>query len=170
MAALADANPEPTTYAPLMSEPRWLSAEEQETWRAFLTASRLLFDRLERELQHDAQMPHTYYEILVRLSEAPGRTLRMSELAERSTSSRSRISHAVTRLVEAGWVRREACEEDRRGLLATLTDEGFAALDAAAPHHVESVRRHLFDQLTPEQERHLRTISEALVAHLSGPT
>src|SRR5215210_5294661 len=123
---------------------RWLDAEEQRTWRAFLGATQLLFEQLDRELQRDAGMPHAYYEILVRLSEAPGRVLRMSELADRSGSSRSRLSHAVSRLEDLGWVRREECPTDRRGLLAVLTDEGAAVLAAAAPGHVEAVRRQLF--------------------------
>lgn len=143
-------------------EPRWLDEEEQRTWRSFLTATHLLFERLDHELQRDSHLPHTYYEVLVRLSEAPGRTLRMSELADRAHSSRSRISHAVARLEEEGWVRRESCPTDRRGLLAVLTDDGFAALAAAAPGHVEGVRRHLFDVLTPEQVGQLRAISDAV--------
>ena len=145
-----------------MSEARWLDEEEQRTWRAFLTAIRLLTEALDRELQHDADMPHTYYEILVALSEAPCRTLRMSQLADLSMSSRSRLSHAVSRLEEAGWVRREACPTDKRGALAVLTDKGFAALEAAAPGHVEAVRRHLFDVLTPEQLTQLGEISRAI--------
>jgi DNA-binding MarR family transcriptional regulator len=153
-----------------MAEPRWLNADEQRAWRAFLTATRLLFDRLDRELQRDAAMPHAYYEILVRLSEAPDRTIRMSELANRSQSSRSRLSHAVARLEEMGWVRRDSCDTDRRGSFAVLTDEGFAALAAAAPGHVEGVRSHLLDQLTPEQVEQLRTISEAIVTHLGDST
>src|SRR3954451_11399931 len=114
-------------------ETRWLDAEEQHAWRAYLTATRGLGDMLDRELQRDSGIPHTYYEILVRLSEAPGRTLRMSDLAFASLSSRSRLSHAVARLEEAGWVRRETCDTDRRGAWAVLTDSGFAALAAAAP-------------------------------------
>jgi DNA-binding MarR family transcriptional regulator len=150
-----------------MTEPRWLDEDEQRTWRAFLGATRLLTAELDRELQRDADMPHTYYEILVALSEAPDRTLRMNGLAELSQSSRSRLSHAVARLEEAGWVRRLACPTDRRGALATLTDEGFAALEAAAPGHVEAVRRHLFDVLTPEQVDQLGQISAAVVAGLT---
>ncbi|MPZ73002.1 MAG: MarR family transcriptional regulator, partial [Nitriliruptorales bacterium] len=115
-----------------MAETRWLNDDEQRAWRAFLTATRLLFDRLDRELQAQAGIPHTYYEILVRLSEAPERTIRMSELANRSQSSRSRLSHAIARLEEAGWVRRDSCDTDRRGSFAVLTDKGFAALEAAA--------------------------------------
>ena len=105
----------------MTADTRWLDDDEQRTWRAFLTAQRLLFDRLERQLQRDAGLPHAYYEILVRLSEAPDRTLRMSQLADSSLSSRSRLSHAVARLEAAGWVRRRACAEDRRGAFAELT-------------------------------------------------
>jgi DNA-binding MarR family transcriptional regulator len=151
-----------------MTEPRWLDDDEQQTWRAFIAASRFLFDQLDRELQRDAGMPHTYYEILVRLSEAEGRALRMSELAQRTSSSRSRLTHAVDRLEERGWVRREDCPNDRRGQLAVLTDEGMKTLRAAAPIHVEGVRTHLFDQLTPAQVSQLRKISEALRDHLSA--
>jgi DNA-binding MarR family transcriptional regulator len=145
-----------------VAETRWLSEDEQCTWRAFLTAMRLLTDQLDRELQHDANIPHTYYEILVALSEAPGRRLRMNQLAEVCQSSRSRLSHAVNRLEEAGWVRREACPTDKRGALAVMTDEGFAAIEAAAPGHVEGVRRHVFDVLSPEQIRELGEISAAI--------
>jgi DNA-binding MarR family transcriptional regulator len=145
---------------------RWLDEEEQRTWRAFLHASRALWDTLDRELQRDAGMPHAYYEILVRLSEAPDRMLRMSDLAVATSSSRSRLSHAVARLEEYGWVRREDCPTDRRGQLAVLTDEGFRVLAEAAHGHVEGVRTHLFDQLTPEQVAQLRQISEAMLDHL----
>lgn len=155
--------------APSGSQPRWLDAHEQRTWRAFLGATRLLFDQLDRELQREAGIPHSYYEILVRLSEATGRSMRMNELAEGLLSSRSRLSHAMSRLEEAGWVRRDACDTDRRGFVARLTDAGFAALAAAAPGHVEGVRTHLFDQLTPEQVEQLREISEAVLGHLGGP-
>jgi DNA-binding MarR family transcriptional regulator len=146
-----------------MQEARWLDKDEQATWRAFLGVNLQLFEALERELQQDAGIPHGYYEILVRLSEAPARTLRMSDLASRSFSSRSRISHAIARLEESGWVRREASPVDGRGAFAVLTDKGFAALAAAAPGHVEAVRQFLFDRLTPEQVIQLRQISESLL-------
>ncbi|MFF5181221.1 MarR family winged helix-turn-helix transcriptional regulator [Micromonospora sp. NPDC000316] len=146
---------------------RWLDPDEQRTWRAFLAASRALMDTLDRELQRDAGMPHAYYEILVRLSEAPGRQLRMSDLAEVTGSSRSRLSHAVARLETAGWVRREDCPTDRRGQVALLTDAGYATLSAAAPGHVEGVRSHLFDALSPAQVDQLRRISETLAEHLT---
>jgi DNA-binding MarR family transcriptional regulator len=159
------------TEFPVQAEPRWLSADEQRTWRAFLEASQRLFESVDAELQRDARLPHAYYEILVRLSEAPDRSLRMRDLAARSQSSRSRLSHAVARLEERGWVRRVDCASDKRGLLAELTDAGFAALAAAAPGHVEQVRSTLFDALTPEQVQQLDAISTAILARLnaSGP-
>jgi DNA-binding MarR family transcriptional regulator len=149
---------------------RWLDEDEQQTWRAFLGATRLVLEQLDRELQRDSGIPHTYYEILVRLSEAPDRALRMSALADRSQSSRSRLSHAVSRLEENGWVERRSCADDKRGQVAHLTEAGFAALAAAAPGHVEGVRAHVFDPLTPVQVTQLREISTALVdAVLAGP-
>jgi DNA-binding MarR family transcriptional regulator len=150
-----------------VADTRWLDDDEQQTWRSFLTASRLLFDRIERQLQQEAGLPHTYYEILVRLSEAPGRTLRMSQLASTSLSSRSRLSHAVARMEEAGWVRRSPCATDKRGQNAELTDEGMARLVAAAPGHVEEVRSLLLDPLSREQQKALRDISDTLAARLS---
>jgi DNA-binding MarR family transcriptional regulator len=156
---------EPPTR-PAHEATRWLDDDESRTWIAWLLSTRLLWDELERDLQHLADMPMSYYEILVILSETPGRARRMSELADATQSSRSRLSHAIARLEELGWVKREVCENDRRGWLAVLTDKGFAAIEAAAPDHVESVRRHLFDCLTPAQQRHLREISDALLDHL----
>ena len=147
---------------------RWLEDEEQATWRAFLAATRLLMDRLDAELQSGAGIPHSYYEILVRLSEAPGWAMRMSDLAERCDSSRSRLSHAVGRLEERGWIRRESVESDRRGAVAALTSAGLEALEAAAPIHVEGVRRHLFDLLTPAQCQALGEISRVLYEHLDA--
>ncbi len=146
------------------SQPRWLTAEEQHAWRAFLTASQLLFSAVDGQLQRDAAIPHGYYEILVRLSEAPGRALRMSQLAEASTSSKSRLSHAVARLEDRGWVERLDCATDRRGQVAQLTAAGYAALEAAAPGHAEQVRRSLFDLLTAEQVAELAAISEKIIA------
>jgi DNA-binding MarR family transcriptional regulator len=141
---------------------RWLSEPEQQAWRAFLNACNRLFPEMDAHLQHVAGIPHAYYEILVRLSEAPGRELRMTQLADASTSSKSRLSHAVARLEARGWVERMACETDRRGQIARLTDTGFAALDDAAHHHVEQVRRMVFDRLTPEQVAQLFAISAAI--------
>ncbi len=150
-----------------MSEPRWLSDEEQKVWRDFSAATRMLQAHLEGQLQHEAGMPHTYYEVLVALSEAPERRLRMSELADARKASRSRLSHAVARLEANGWVRRESCPTDKRGSWAVLTPAGFAALEEAAPGHVEAVRESLFDPLTPEQVKALGEISAAVLERLS---
>ncbi|GAC1332848.1 MAG: MarR family transcriptional regulator [Mycobacteriales bacterium] len=143
---------------------RWLTAEEQRAWRAYLAATTMVAEALDAELQRDAGMPHAYYEILVRLSDIPTRSLRMSELATATRSSRSRLSHAVSKLEKRGWVRRESSPADRRGQVAVLTAEGFAVLAAAAPGHVGAVRAVLFDALTPEQVDQLRRIGESVLA------
>ncbi len=145
---------------------RWLNQEEQATWRAFLAATQRLMARLEHELQATSGLSFPHYEILVRLSEAPGHALRMSELAKSAFSSRSRMSHAASRLEAMGWLRREGCPEDRRGAFAVLTEEGYRVLAAAAPGHVEAVRTHLFDQLRPGQVQALHGICQAIKSHL----
>jgi DNA-binding MarR family transcriptional regulator len=141
---------------------RWLTKEQQRAWRAYLEASRLLQESLDAQLQADSGMPHAYYEILVRLSETPGRQLRMAELASGTQSSRSRVSHAVARLEERGWIRRESCATDRRGQLAVLTDAGYDALATAAPGHVAQVRATVIDPLTPAQLHALADASTAI--------
>ncbi|WUH92948.1 MarR family transcriptional regulator [Streptomyces sp. NBC_00433] len=149
-----------------MDDVRWLSAEEQEIWRAYLSASVAFSAHIDRQMRQDSGMPMAYYEILVRLSEAPHRRLRMSELADASLSSRSRLSHAVTALERNGWVERRPADGDRRGWVCSLTESGHAALAAAAPGHVTTVREHMFDVLTPEQLASLRDIGRAISAGL----
>ncbi|HEU4515096.1 MAG TPA: MarR family transcriptional regulator [Nocardioidaceae bacterium] len=129
---------------------RWLDAEQQRSWRAYLVGTTLLTDRLDRDLRehHDLSMPE--YEILVRLSEAPDRRMRMAELAGSISHSRSRVTHTVSRLEKDGLVERSACVSDGRGVEAVLTDEGFARLEEAAPTHVEGVRRFLVDLASEE--------------------
>ena len=145
---------------------RWLTPEEQESWRAWIQASLLLSDRLSRDIQAQHGLTFADYEILVWLSEAPDRRLRMSELARRALSSRSRLSHQVDRMERAGLVTREICTEDRRGSFAVLTEKGWQTIVAAAPDHVESVRTHLVDVLSPEEFAALgaacRKIADAL--------
>jgi DNA-binding MarR family transcriptional regulator len=155
-------------YALRMTAPRWLSADEQRAWRAYVESSKVLFDALDRQLQRDADMPHAYYEILVTLSEAEDRSLRMSQLADRTLSSRSRLSHAVARLEERGWVARDECPTDRRGQIARLTDLGFQTLAVAAPGHVDAVRDYLIDLLTTEQLEQLATIGRAVIAKINA--
>jgi DNA-binding MarR family transcriptional regulator len=149
-------------------EPRWLNTDEQHTWRESIQAWQWLLAAVDVQLQRDSGMPLAYYEILVRLSEAPDRSLRMTQLAEASSSSKSRVSHAVARLEERGWVRRMDCPTDRRGQIAMLTDQGFDALAKAAPGHVEQVRRVLFDALSAEQIKQLDGISAAILAQAAS--
>jgi len=145
---------------------RWLSADEQRAWRAFVLLTQLLMDQLDRELQRDAGMSMAYYSILVVLSEHAGRTIRMTDLSRLLRYSKTRLSEAVARLEARGWVRREPCPTDRRSTYAALTDAGFAALEAAAPGHVAGVRRHMFDYLTAEQVAQLGEISTAVAKPL----
>jgi DNA-binding MarR family transcriptional regulator len=148
------------------TESRWLSEPESRAWRAFILATQLLMDQLDRELQEASGIPHAYYAILVTLSEQPERALRMTEIADRLRFSKSRLTHAIGRLEERGWVERAACPTDRRGAYAVLTEDGFAALASMAPMHVAGVRRHLFDRLTAGQVEQLRRIGEAIAGPL----
>ncbi|WP_338699236.1 MarR family transcriptional regulator [Streptomyces sp. Q6] len=153
-------------------EPHWLTDDEQLTWRAYLHATTLLEDHLDRQLQRDAKMPHVYFGLLVALSEAPRRRLRMTELAINAKITRSRLSHAIARLEKSGWVRREDCPSDKRGQFAVLTDAGLDVLKRSAPGHVTAVRQALFDRLTPEQQKSLgeimRIVAEGLQPKEAG--
>ncbi|MFF9274171.1 MarR family winged helix-turn-helix transcriptional regulator [Streptomyces griseosporeus] len=147
---------------------RWLTPEEQRAWRAYIAATHLLEDALDRQLQQDAGMPHLYYSILATLSEAPGRQLRMTDLAEALKITRSRLTYAVNRLEKDGLVRRESCRWDKRGSIAVLTDEGMAEVERAAPGHVETVRAALFDHLSEEQVGQLEEICGRIARALEG--
>ncbi|MET7854354.1 MarR family transcriptional regulator [Streptomyces avermitilis] len=147
---------------------RWLTPEEQRAWRAYLAASSLLEDAIDRQLQQEAGLPHVYYSILANLSEAPERRLRMTDLAEKLKITRSRLTYAVTRLEKDGSVRREGCPSDRRGSIAALTDAGMAVLERTAPGHVETVAASVFDHLTPEQVAQLETICAAIARTIQG--
>lgn len=147
-------------------EAPWLTAQEQESWRAWIAATLLLQDRLGRDMQEQHGLSFADYEILVQLSEHPDRRMRMSDLAERTLSSRSRLTHQVARMEQAGLVTRERCEDDRRGMYAILTDHGWRAIVAAAPDHVASVRRHLIDPLGPRRFAELGRICETILRNL----
>jgi DNA-binding MarR family transcriptional regulator len=148
---------------------RWLNAGQQQHWRAYITASTLLDEQLARELQAAHGLTMADYEILVRLSDSPTRRLRMSQLAERSLASRSRLSHQIDRMEKAGLERREPCEEDRRGANAVLTDHGWKTLVEAAPTHVAGVREHLVDVLTDEEFAALGRACAKVADHLRPP-
>jgi DNA-binding MarR family transcriptional regulator len=147
------------------AEPRWLTEEEQLAWRASIQMYMLLFRQLDRDLGADG-LSHHDYSILVYLSEAHGRRMRMTELADATSQSRSRLSHQVTRLEARDLIRREECEGDKRGTLAVLTDQGVALLEDVAPRHVESVRRHFPDRLTPEQLDEVRIAFQPIADYL----
>jgi len=123
----------------------WLDQDQQRAWRAFLVGTTLLMDRLDRDLRDQHRLSLPEYEILVRLSEAEGNRVRMAQLADSVSHSRSRVTHTVSRMETAGLVVRDACVSDGRGVEAVLTDQGRAALEAAAPTHVAGVRRMLVD-------------------------
>ena len=146
---------------------RWLDAREQKAWRALMLTTHLLDETLDRQLQRDAGMPHAYYGLLVRLSEAPERTMRMGELASWMHYSQSRLTHAVTSMERSGWVARRSCPTDRRSQLVTLLDAGLEALRVAAPGHVAEVRAAVFDKLSAAQVEQLREICEVLLVGLS---
>ncbi len=147
---------------------RWLTDAQHDAWMAYVAVTSLLDAELDRQLQRDSGLPHAYYQILAMLSDVPGRTLRMSDLAQITQSSQSRLSHAVARLERNGWIRRIPCPDDRRSTLAQLTDEGFAVLAAAAPGHVATVRSLVFDALTPEQVDQFTTILRAVLGRLDA--
>ncbi len=142
-----------------MKQPRWLTPNEREMWMRLVGITFLLPGVLETQLKRDAGLTFFEYHVLAMLSEADERTRSMSDLARWSNSSLSRLSHVVTRLEKQGWVRREACPDDRRATNAVLTEEGFAHLEAHAPGHVDEVRRQVFDVLDQDQ---VRAMSEGL--------
>jgi len=145
-------------------QPQWLDAQEQDVWREYLRASRLLESALDHDLQaHGLQL--TEYEILSMLSEQPQRRLRMSVIADLVVQSRSRLTHTAGRLESRGWVRREACEGDRRGVELVLTDTGFAEIVRMAPTHVASVRANVLDHLSRED---LLALGRAMALISSG--
>ncbi|WP_381797380.1 MarR family winged helix-turn-helix transcriptional regulator [Streptomyces niveus] len=146
--------------------PRWLNAEEQSVWQAYLQATTLLEDHLDRQLQRDAGMPHIYYALLVHLARAPHHRMRMTRLAQNAKITRSRLSHAIARLERHGWVRREDCPSDKRGQNAILTAEGEEVLRRSAPGHVAAVRHAIFDRLGPEQVTQLGEIMRVMAEGL----
>ncbi|MFL6095247.1 MAG: MarR family winged helix-turn-helix transcriptional regulator [Blastococcus sp.] len=145
---------------------RWLDEEQQRTWRAWLAVAELVPRALDAQLQRDAGLSHAAYVVLAMLSEAPGRSRRMSDLARRANQSQSRLSHTVARLEDRGWVRRERSTDDGRGNLAVLTDAGWDVVRTVAPGHVDAVREAMFAPLTAEQTRVLGDAMQAILEQL----
>jgi len=146
-------------------QPHWLSDDEQRAWRATVHLAQLLMRQLDRDLNVHGLNTHDY-EILVVLSEAADNRLRMTELADATSQSRSRLSHQISRMESRGLVRRDECEGDKRGTFAVLTDEGVAAITRVAPYHVETVRRHFIDRLTPCELEQVREAFSPVVDYL----
>ncbi|MCR6492351.1 MarR family winged helix-turn-helix transcriptional regulator [Cellulomonas sp. P24] len=140
---------------------RWLTPEQQRCWRAYLEGTARLSEALGRQLEAESGLSLAEYEVLVRLSEAEDRTMRMSVLADSLAHSRSRVTHTVARMEKRGLVERQTCSADGRGVNCRLTDVGFARLEAAAPGHVAQVRESLVDVLDDDQ---FRTLGEAMAA------
>jgi DNA-binding MarR family transcriptional regulator len=146
------------------AEPRWLTAQEMAAWLPLIRFVHLLPQALDRQLREEAGISHVYYQILAMLSAAPEGSLRMSELAGLTSTSTSRLSHAVAALEERGWVERSSCATDRRGQMAALTDSGRRELERTAPGHVDEVRRRVFDVLSDDEVAQLRVLADKLSA------
>jgi DNA-binding MarR family transcriptional regulator len=147
----------------MADEPRWLSDEQQDTWRRFIEVLVKVPAALEAQLQRDSGLTHMGYMVLSTLSERTDRSLPMSRLARKASASLSRLSHVVARLEAQGWVRRERDPGDGRVQIAVLTDTGYAKVVDSAPGHADAVQQLVFDRLTPAQARQLAKLSESLL-------
>ncbi|GAA2161703.1 MarR family winged helix-turn-helix transcriptional regulator [Pedococcus bigeumensis] len=147
-------------------EPRWLDAQERAAWLRLIAVVELLPSALDAQLRRDSQLTHFDYYVLAMLSESPERTLRMTALAARTNATLPRLSHVVRRLEDRGLVERFPCPQDGRATNARLTPAGRDAVVAAAPGHVEAVRRHVLDPLSKQQVTQLREICDALLPTL----
>lgn len=145
---------------------RWLSDDEQRAWRAFVSLQAKLNSQLNRELQAESDLSLADFEVLVHLTDRDDGRVRAFELAKGIQWEKSRLSHHLARMKRRGLIDRVECDEDARGSYIELTPEGRRAIEHAAPGHVETVRRLIFDQLTPEQVQALRTISETVLNQL----
>lgn len=152
--------------------PRWLDAGEQAAWRAYLNMNALLTARLNKEMQDESGISISDFSVLVALSEHPEGRMRVLELARALGWEKSRLSHQLTRMQQRGLIERSNCSNDRRGSFILLTESGREAVVTAAPRHVDSVRRYVFDELTAEQVEALgrisRVVADALGAACAG--
>lgn len=149
-----------------MARTRWLTAREERAWRGYRRMQTLLDLQIRRDLTHDSGLSDADYEVLVALSETPGRSLRLYELADLILWSTSRLAHHADRMSQRGLVRKEGDAKNQRAAVIRLTSEGYATLEAAAPAHVESVRRNFIDLLTKDQIDHLADATETVIEHL----
>lgn len=144
---------------------RWLTPAEDRAWRGWRRMRLLLDLRITRDLADDG-LSEPDYDVLTTLTETPDLSWRANELAARLLWSSSRLAHHVGRMEKRGLVSRSACSDDGRGAVVTITEEGRAVLERAAPAHVESVRRNFVDLLTPEEVETLAAIADKVVARL----
>jgi DNA-binding MarR family transcriptional regulator len=147
-------------------ETHWLDADQQRSWRALLLGMTLLMDRLDDELDEAFDLSMAEYEILVRLSESEGRSLRMAQLADALAHSRSRVTHTIARMERSGYVERTPAPDDGRGIVATMTQAGYDLLVRAAHVHVDGVRRHLVDLVDDDDFAALGRVMNAVADHL----
>jgi len=148
------------------NETVWLDEDQQRSWRALLMGMTLLLDRLDDDLNRACNLSLTEYEILVRLSESDGRRMRMAQLADALAHSRSRVTHTITRMERQGLVTRTSSPEDGRGVVASMTDQGWDLLVRIAPMHVAGVRRHLVDLVSREDFAAVGRVMDAVADHL----
>jgi len=146
-----------------MAKPRWLDERQQHVWQAYLHLNQHLYAVLEQELVRDSGLSGPDYKVLHPLSEAPDGLLRARELCTEIGWDRSRLSHHVSRMEKRGLVTREECAEDGRGLMVRLTAAGRRAIEAAAPNHVENVRRYFFDLLSKEELETLACVFDCVL-------
>lgn len=150
-----------------MDKPAWLEGREQEAWRGFLTMHAQLSGHLRRSLQQRSGLSDADYQVLVALSEAPQGRLRGFQLGRALQWEKSRLSHHLRRMADRGLVEKADCETDGRGAYVVITQAGRCAIEAAAPGHVDDVRRVFFDALTPAQVEALAQISGAVLTRLA---
>ena len=147
---------------------RWLTEEEQRAWRGLLRMTAQLNARANRQLQEEYGISLADYEVLVALSEAPEGRLRVFEVADALAWEQSRVSHQLARMQRRGLITREGCATDARGAFAVLTAAGRAAIERAAPAHVEQVRQLVFDELSHEQVSALTEITTRVLDRLAA--
>jgi DNA-binding MarR family transcriptional regulator len=152
----------------MSSDVGWLTAEEERVWRRWLTLNARLSATLQKELHHDAGLSMPDFEVLVHLTDSPEGRVRVTDLARLLQWERSRVSHHVTRMESRRLVQRVECAEDGRGAFVVITPQGRAAIEQAAPGHVNTIRRLVFDALNPEEIDALATIIDKTLASLDN--
>lgn len=156
--------PDPTDAT--STQPRWLDDRQQHAWRRLAAVILKLPSELETQLHRDAGLSHFEYWVLALLSEAPDRSLRLSQLADQANASLSRLSHGISRLEKRGWVTRQPWPHDGRATLAVLTEPGVAQVADAAPGHVDTVQRLVFDSLTDDDIDELARLCDTILTQI----